>query len=237
MSCQLGNSVPSLKIFHFLFIRPFTSGGTNASFSSTSDYQPSKMKSESFTDMKTQLQNRRRIMNVSSVRLNLELERMHTIELIELEEKLSQKAKKKSALKKSSAFDEESVGELGIEKDKLKEILKDTQNKNENSVQQIIRKSIKIQEPEPSFSRQRSVVDDSRYQSLIYSMTNVYRPDSAAKKNDNPDDRIVRLFRSNTAFIRENSQLITLQEQEKPTCRLSFEENYRKFQRAISNII
>ena len=91
------------------------------------------MRSESLAELKNQ--NKKRIMNSSSVRLNLELERMHTIELMELDEKLKKKSREnKKEMVKSTSFGETVV--LLNENDKIsKEPIKppDDANKTINT--------------------------------------------------------------------------------------------------------
>ena len=170
-------------------------------------------------------QNRRRILNSSSVKLNLELERMHTIELIELEEKLHKKTKKKVGILKDRSFDETNSNIKPVTKILNEEI------KQSTTMPQIKPKAIKIIE-DNTLKERLSSTTDQRFQSLIYSMTDLYRP-ATAKPNEKPDEIIFKLYRSNTAFLR-NTDMITLSEQEKPMNRLSYDENYRRFEKAIS---
>ena len=78
-----------------------------------------------------------------------------------------------------------------------------------------------------------SSITDQRFQCLVSSMTNTYRP-STAKTSENPDETILKLYRSNTAFLR-NGSLIDIQNQDKhEVVRLSYEENFRRFEKAVS---
>ena len=219
--------------------------GNESSLAST------RMRSESLAELKTQ--NRKRILNSAAVKLNLELERMHTIELIELEEKLSKKSKSKKSILKTASLFEEKTDALK-EQDKLsKDIVKqppendNTTATNTTTMPKIkTLKTLRISENTiPSTNPNKiandinktndylkSSIEDQRFQSLLYSMASTYRPVSA-KNSENPDETILKLYRSNSAFLR-NGTMIALQDQDKQVIKQSYEENFRRFERAIT---
>jgi len=248
--------------FRTIIYRPITvasgsinqSQSINLSLNTTNDSTSllsSRMRSESLAELKNQ--NKKRIMNSSSVRLNLELERIHSIELTELEEKLKKKSRENKIKKesiKSTSFGETVM--LLNENDKIsKELIKppvDDANKTINTttimpqLKPTTKKlSIKEETKTPAqtpiinnLKQERpSSITDERFQCLVSSMVNTYRP-STAKTNENPDETILKLYRSNTAFHR-NGSFIALQNQDKQeVVRLSYEENFRRFEKAVS---
>jgi hypothetical protein len=254
--------------FRTIIYRPITaasgsinqSQSINLSLNTTNDSTSllsSRMRSESLAELKNQ--NKKRIMNSSSVRLNLELERIHSIELTELEEKLKKKSRENKIKKesiKSTSFGETVM--LLNENDKIsKELIKppvDDANTTINTTTTMpqikpttkklsIKEETKTQAPAPALTpitqinnlkqERPSSITDERFLCLVSSMVNTYRP-STAKTNENPDETILKLYRSNTAFHR-NGSLIALQNQDKQeVVRLSYEENFRRFEKAVS---
>lgn len=197
----------------------------------------------------------------SSTKLNLELARIHSIELKELSEKVQQEALKKAKRQVELVEDESKIIQEISEKnhpapvsptpkepikEQVNEIVKEPSKQEivmpqiKTKVLRISEESITIQQPKllrsKTFANRLSPVDDGRYQALLVSMTSVYKPPPSKFGNESPNDRILRVLRSNTAFIRENCQLAMLNENRRNP-RHTYEDNYKLFEKRLSTII
>lgn len=214
------------------------------------DTAMSLRRSESVMDgRRSSFLERRRSILSPSMRLNMELARIHEKEIEERNSgRISHEQYLKNLLNPILPSESPEIGtiqEVAIINDPMK-----LDNSELKIVEQPVEKlpalkakSVRVIDTpfhdEDYFGRETRMqsmnpLTDSRYQNLLVSMTNIYRTPKV--RPESPDERVNKLIRSNTAFIRKGDSSYTyFSDQSKK--RQSFEKNFELFEKTISNVM